>query len=130
MAWGEAASASEDLLEIEENSSLYERVRSYWSKPHRLKHAVISLSNYEINDILARASIARYFNEHVTGDFEGIRAYIEKAIDNFEKYPSSELRELLHFLESRRHHADKLLIALLAAVVGGLVGGLLTALAM
>jgi hypothetical protein len=94
-----------------------------------MKDAMMAVAEHQMLDIETRADIISLLREHVWAEDSGIKTFCERELQGLEKFPATELRELLQFLEGRARHVDNVIIALLAATLGGVVGGTLGVLA-
>jgi len=126
LGWEKLETILDDIIDIKTKKGINFFFYSLFLLPSKIRNAVILIAEYETSNIWADYFINSNYKNLTTVEKPLIDSYFKELFNQFAKFPTKQLREIIDFLERSRTKTIETIIIIMAALIGGSIGALIT----
>ena len=119
-----------DIILKEKNKTWAKKFfRRYFILPRLVENVIFALTDFESDKQRSKYLIERAYYKIVRQEKTFLKDFIQEEISDKYNYPTTQTREILNLIETRRSKFQEALVILISALIGGSLGAIITILA-
>lgn len=124
--WEEIQVQLQTLLELQRDKGFWGRTKRLAKRGGLINELVCSLSEFKGQNMFRDTSLNSSHASQYRAEENFLKHYVDEALKDRQKYPTSDVADLVKFIDERHGKTWQNFFVLIAAVLGGILGSLIT----
>lgn len=125
-SWEEIQARLKTLLELQRHKGFCGRINRLAKRGSLINELVCLLSQFNGGNLFRDTSLNSRHASQYRAEVHFLKHYVDEELKDREKYPTSDVADLVKFIDERHGKTWQNFFVLIAAILGGIVGSLIT----